>query len=161
MELLGIPDRLEQGKTGALLIKTERKKLETGDYSIVGLENRICCERKSIEDLFGSCIGERRERFETEHVRMRNIRAAGGCAAVVIEEDIAPLLRTPPLWTNINPKTVERTWQSWLVKYGVPWIFCMDRRLAEIRTFRILEKYWQHFGHKEITAETQEESGTW
>ena len=48
-----------------------RKKLDTGDYSIVGYEHTVCCERKSISDLIGTCDQKERQRFKRELVRMQ------------------------------------------------------------------------------------------
>ncbi len=43
--------------------------LTTGDYSLVGLENYVSVERKSLADLLG-CIGQNRERFDREMQRI-------------------------------------------------------------------------------------------
>lgn len=53
-----------------LLIPCREVKLDTGDYSVVGLENLICIERKSLPDLV-ACCGRERERFERCIQRMR------------------------------------------------------------------------------------------
>ena len=46
-----------------LIVETRIDGLESGDYSIAGLEPRISIERKSVGDFFGS-IGSGRQRFE-------------------------------------------------------------------------------------------------
>lgn len=112
--------------------------LATGDYSILGHEDRIAVERKSIEDLY-STLGQHRERFEREHERM----AAMDFAAVVVEASWVRILHEPPERSRLHPKTVFRTAVSWLVKYGVAWIAAEDRRLAEITTFRLLDRWWR------------------
>ena len=43
--------------------------LATGDYSVLGLENIVAVERKSLADLLG-CIGQHRERFDREVQRL-------------------------------------------------------------------------------------------
>ena len=48
--------------------KVERKKLDVGDYSIQGYENRIAIERKSLGDLFGT-LGSGHKRFKAELTR--------------------------------------------------------------------------------------------
>ena len=45
--------------------KVERKKLDVGDYSIKGYEDRIAIERKSLGDLFGT-LGSGHKRFKAE-----------------------------------------------------------------------------------------------
>ena len=49
--------------------------LPTGDYSVLGLENDFCVERKSLGDLYGS-LTSGRERFSRELQRMRAYRFA-------------------------------------------------------------------------------------
>jgi len=47
------------------------KKLNVGDYSIEGFEDRIAIERKSISDLFGT-LGKGHKRFKKEIERALN-----------------------------------------------------------------------------------------
>jgi DNA excision repair protein ERCC-4 len=47
-----------------------RKKLETGDYSVEGLERRVTIERKSIDDWVNTVL-RNRKRFYRELERMR------------------------------------------------------------------------------------------
>ena len=49
---------------------TVRAKLDTGDYSVEGLETRVCVERKSLDDWTGTVI-RARPRFYRELERMR------------------------------------------------------------------------------------------
>lgn len=125
-----------------IYVPTRFCTLQTGDYTIEGMEGEVCCERKSLSDLF-STLGQNRERFQREHERMAEIIARGGLAVVVIESDWQTILLHPPENSRLNPKTVMRTWLSWRRKYGVEWITAGDRRLAEITTFRMLEKEWE------------------
>lgn len=46
-------------------LETIVHKLDEGDYSIQGLENKVFIERKSIQDLYGTLF-QGRERFERE-----------------------------------------------------------------------------------------------
>lgn len=48
-----------------------RQGLKTGDYSLVGHEDEICFERKSVPDLVGTLIGGH-ERFLREMDRMKD-----------------------------------------------------------------------------------------
>jgi len=130
-----------------VVVPTQWAHLQTGDYSIAGCESRVCVERKSLDDLFGTLAGGR-ERFEREHQRM----AAMQRAIVVIEASWFDVLRMPPRRSKLNPKTVFRTAMSWYVRYGVGWAMCEDRRLAEIFTFRFLEKFWKEYGDGEAES---------
>lgn len=47
-----------------------KKKLSTGDYSVVGYEDKITIETKYLDD-FIACMTAERDRFEAELVRMR------------------------------------------------------------------------------------------
>lgn len=135
-----------------LIIPTRWQGLPTGDYSIDGYQDRLCVERKSAADLYGT-LGSGRERFEREHERMAAMVAAGGHACVVIEASAASLLSRPPENSRLNPKTVFRTWLAWSRRYRVPWLMVDGRRLAEITTFRVLEGFWKDQQEKETQVE--------
>lgn len=133
-----------------LIVPTQWVHLKTGDYSIKGLEGMVTVERKSLTDLF-STLGQHRERFEREHQRMTEMRAA----MVVIESSWLAILHWPPERSKLNPKVVFRTAASWMVRYGVPWVTAENRRLAEVFTFRFLEKAWREFhGEEEENGES-------
>jgi len=122
-----------------LIIPTETAFLLTGDYSIIGMEELVCVERKTKEDLY-STLGQNRERFKAEHERMAEMASA----VVIVESTLADALRFPPDRSRLLPKIVFRTALSWWHRYGVPWYFVGGRRLAEVQTFWTLEKFW-HF----------------
>jgi len=131
---------------GHRILEIPRKwaHLQTGDYTIEGMEDLVAVERKSLEDLY-STLGQHRERFEREMQRL----AAMEHAAVVIEADWWRILQRPPTMSRLLPKTVFRTALSWAERYGVHWLAMPDRRLAEITTFRILECFFNHKQKKE------------
>lgn len=112
--------------------------LKTGDYSIVGFENKICVERKSKQDAYGT-IGNGRARFERELKRM----VWFDYAAIVIECSLKNFL-TPPVYSALHPNSAINSLVSWSIRYGVHVFFCHNRRYASALTFRILEKYWRH-----------------
>lgn len=129
------------GGKGQLLIVplATQEALKTGDYSIVGYEEQITIERKGISDWFGS-IGQDRERFEREMVRMSQMEFA----AVVIEGDWNELLLNTAHYSRMSPKACARTIASWASKYGVHFFPTMNRRHAELMTFQLLNQYWRH-----------------
>lgn len=126
-------------KRRPLAIETEWRSLKTGDYSIDGWEKHVTVERKSLEDLY-STLGQHRERFEREHMRMAGLGAGNSC--VVIEASWERILKHPPGRSRLLPKVVFRTFLSWSQKYAVPWFALEDRRFAEVATFRWLECWW-------------------
>ncbi len=127
-----------------LKVLVERKKLDQGDYSIIGLEDHIAIERKSLEDCFNSC-GQGRKRFEREHQRMAEL----DCACVFVEGGHWRTLKDPPARSRLKPKIILNTASSWFVKYGVPWFFIdaptpeLSRRVAMIRVYRLLDQFWR------------------
>lgn len=140
-------------KSRPLSITKRSAFMKTGDYSLevigqdgvaIALDTRIVIERKSVEDLFGS-VGAGRDRFEAEHERMAEIVANGGHAFVVIEGSWERIITNPPPQCRLSPKTVWRTAISWEQKYRVNWKAPGGRRMAEIFTFRALEKFYERW----------------
>ena len=130
--------------------------LATGDYSILGLQNKITIERKSVADFRGSITADR-ERFEREMERAANL----DYAAVVIEGDLTEIM-DPPAGSRFNPTTASRTIQSWSIRYGVHFFPMPGRRVAEVWAFRLLQMYWRHSRHEQESGATEqkEESRT-
>lgn len=115
-----------------------RVALPSGDYSIVGLEDRVAVERKTMADAYGS-VGQGRARFEREFERLSKM----DYAAVVIECDIKTFMKRPP-FTQMRSTSAIHTFVSWAVRYGVhPW-FAGDRAHGGALTRAILRHYWRH-----------------
>jgi DNA excision repair protein ERCC-4 len=112
--------------------------LATGDYSVKGLEEQITIERKSLIDAFGT-FGSGRQRFERALERMAGLKYA----AVVIEADWHQILRNPPPFSQLNPKTVLASAVAWTQRYGVHFWPCPNRAFAERLTYRLLERFWR------------------
>ena len=124
-----------------LVIPTEWAHLKTGDYTVRGIKDSVTVERKSLEDLY-STLGQHRDRFEAEHERLAEFKRA----VVIVEASWTAILKAPPARSKLNPKTVFRTAMSWYVRYGVPWFTADGRRMAEVMTYRFLEKAFREFG---------------
>lgn len=112
--------------------------LKTGDYSIQGFTNQITIERKSLPDAFGS-FGRDRDRFERELTRLAEFLHA----FIVIEADWRTILRRPPKYSKLNPRTVLASVVAWQQRYGVHFWCCPDRAFAERITYRILDRFYQ------------------
>jgi ERCC4-type nuclease len=125
-----------------IIVKTVKKRLKVGDYSILGLEG-ICIERKSKEDLFGSVAnGVKRDNFIE---RLRKMQSTLRFGAVVIECYKQEIFDNPPQHTRLNPKTVYRSTLSWAIQFPlVHFFWCKDRDEAEAVTYRLLEKFYDH-----------------
>lgn len=131
-----------------------------GDYSLAGFEGRVGIERKSMKDFQGTLLGwrhevetggsgswtvdvDRRARFKRELKTLAGFE----CKAVVVEATMGECVFSAPEWGKRtaaeNSKYIHSTYLAWIVEFpGVPWIFCNDRRHAEVVTFRLLESYW-------------------
>ncbi len=140
-----------------LIVPTEFCRLETGDYTLHGFEDVVAVERKSLADIY-STLGQHRDRFEEEHARMAEMKRA----IVIIEATWFDIVKWPPEYSRLKPKTVLRTSISWFLRYGVPWMVAEDRRFAEVYTFRFLEKCFREFPEFRIKdsadAETEVEN---
>ena len=129
----------ESGQTLPLVVQTVHRGLRTGDYSIEGLEDQVCVERKSMQDLYMSVTAER-ERFEREFERMSAMR----WSAVIVESDLYAIAYSPPDRTRVPPQTVLHTIISWSIRYpNVHWFPCPSRDFAEQWCFQVLNSYWK------------------
>lgn len=113
--------------------------LKTGDYSLRGYESRLTIERKSISDFLGS-ISAGRDRFEREFERMAELEFA----AVVIEAELSEVLEHARTKTKMKTDSILGTLDSWRIRYGVHWVFCIGRRHAEINTLTMLYQFWRN-----------------
>ena len=68
-DVTAIIDTREQNPLVLSPLQTTSGTLATGDYSIVGLENIVAIERKSLPDLI-ACVGRERSRFDREVQRL-------------------------------------------------------------------------------------------
>jgi hypothetical protein len=126
-----------------------------GDYSIVGMEDLIGVERKSMSDCWSTVLGwetsyekekelcGRRERFKKELENLSKLDAA----MVVVEASLEACIVNMPAHgvktVEENRKIFVRSVLSMMIDYHVPWLFCDSRRLAEAMTFRFLERFWR------------------
>lgn len=67
--LVAIIDTREQQPLDLSPLRMEPGTLDTGDYSVRGLEHVVRIERKSLDDLV-ACVGRERERFDREVQRL-------------------------------------------------------------------------------------------
>jgi hypothetical protein len=67
-------DTREQEPLAFERLASVRGTLQTGDYSVAGLQDLFSIERKTVSDLVGCCMGENRDRFERELHRLRGYR---------------------------------------------------------------------------------------
>lgn len=146
-----------------LIVETVRRcigrhPVSYGDYSLESADGQLSLvhycnvERKSREDCQSTILGfgdGHRERFEQELEVLSKVDAA----LVVVECSFEQLLSTAPSFgrktASQNAKTLCRSVLAFQQDYKVPWLFAGSRRLAEIATFRFLERFWKHRQRKD------------
>jgi len=123
-DLVAIIDTREQAPLDLSPFSTVTDGLDTGDYSIRGLEHVVAVERKSLADLV-ACCGRERDRFERELLRL----LAYPVRALVVEASWADVERGD--WIGkVTPKVVLSSVLSW-VSQGIPIVLASDRAGAE------------------------------
>jgi hypothetical protein len=109
---------------------------------MVGFEGECHIERKSKEDARGTILGwgERRERFEATLEFLSQVWRA----AVIVECSFGELIESAEARgkksVTENKRILHRQTMAWMTDFTVPWIFCDNRRLAEISAFRIMQR---------------------
>lgn len=132
-------DTREQLPFDLLGFATMRKTLGAGDYSIVGLEDKLSVERKSYSDAWSS-MSAGRARFERCVKRLAELDRA----AIVIECSVKELAVQPSRIERVSPASVVGGLISWSCQYRLPVFFADDRAHAERITVRYLAAYWKH-----------------
>ncbi len=116
-------------------LHTETASLDTGDYSLAGLTDRVAVERKSLPDLV-ACLGRERERFEREMQRA----AALDAFAVVVESSWAELA-SGEYRSQLNPHSACQSVLAFTARYRIPFLFAGSRAGAEYVTWGFLRQY--------------------
>ena len=144
-----------------VIVPTLTAALHSGDYSILGFEDRIAIERKSLTDLYGSCT-RGRDRFEREIQRLEELEEEALCldlncgcqgfhssfAAVVIEatwHEVENPMLLDPAWENqTRPESILGTITAWSIRYPrVHWWCCGERRDCEKQIYRTFKAFWK------------------
>jgi len=144
-DVLLIVDQREQTPLPFTKLKTIPGTLATGDYSIAGLEHLFSVERKTINDLVNSCIGEDRARFERELHRLRGFRFKR-LLIVGTEDDI----RQGDYHSSANPKAVLGTIAAFEIRYEVPVVFSPTPADAG----RLIERWAIYFSREVVLNAT-------
>ena len=129
-----IVDSREQLPYSLQPLQSVQGTLQSGDYSVRGLEHDLAVERKSVDDL-AHCIGQDRDRFVRELERLQGIRHA----CIVVEGDWRHLTEGH-YRSRLNPKSAANSITSWISKFGIPIVFVGDREAGEsfVRNFLYL-----------------------
>ncbi len=123
-----------------------RRALPAGDYSVVGLEEWVAVERKSVNDLVTSLTRER-ARFLREMERF----GAYDAACVVVEAELADVA-AHRYRSRATPRSIVGSVITIGLRYRVPTYFCGSRSLAAAFTERYLVRYAQERAAVQVRA---------
>jgi DNA excision repair protein ERCC-4 len=130
-QVVAIVDTREQLPLDLAPLRTEAGTLATGDYSVIGLEQVVAIERKSLSDALG-CIGQDRERFDREVMRL----LAYPVRALVVESTWAEL-EAGGWRSRVTPAAAIGSLLGWIAM-GLPIIMAADHARAGRYVSRLL-----------------------
>lgn len=119
--------------------------LSSGDYSIVGLEDRFSIERKSLDDL-ASSLTHGRDRFTRELERLRSFEVKCIVAECTLEDVAKHRYKSKAL-----PESLLQSLAAFHVRYGVPVIWCGSPAGAAYQV-RALARWYIEDAQKRLQA---------
>jgi len=126
-----------KGVTHKIEVPTMVRGLKTGDYSIDGYEDKICVERKSVQDLIGT-ITRGRDRFQNELERMQ----AMDFSAVIVEGTWEKTLKQCFSTTRMNPVSLDSSMTAFMMRFPrTHWMFRPGRFAAMKTAYKIFDIY--------------------
>lgn len=129
--VLVVIDTREQTPLDVSPLRSVVGTLTTGDYSIVGLENVVALERKSLDDLI-ACVGVERERFDREVVRL----LAYPTRALIVEATWSDI-EAGGWRSKVKPQAALGSLLGWIAA-GLPVVMAGDHERAGKFAARIL-----------------------
>ena len=109
------------------------RKLDTGDYTLVGLEDKICIERKGCVEEVAINFGKKKKQFLAEIERMQEFPHR----FILLEFTLEDLLKFPQdtripnkSSVKITGKYILRTLMEFQVNDDVHVVFCGDKHNA-------------------------------
>ena len=122
-------------------------KLDTGDYSVAGLEEVLCIERKKSVSEIANNIVEKRYKDLTKRMSKYKYKF------LMLEFDLDDVYRYPripdvpkKLWEKIkvSPKFIIKCLIELQVYYNIQVVFCGDHENAERLALSIMKKVYQN-----------------
>jgi len=117
----------------------EVRKLDAGDYSIVGYEDKFAIERKSMADLVGT-LTKGHERFKRELERAMSL----DFFAIVVEESYTSLITNQwsgSVFTKMRGSQIAAIVNTLRVKYKLQIIFTNSRVEAKSQIKGMMSSY--------------------
>ena len=121
------------------------RKLDTGDYSVEGLEDKVCIERKASVVELANNVGVSRRRFDAEIERMKEFPHR----FLVLEFSLTDLMDFPEgsdvpdreiKKLRITNKYMLRYLMELQINHGVNVIFCDSKKNAKWTVLSILKR---------------------
>lgn len=116
-------------------VTVEVATLQTGDYSLAGLTDRIALERKSLDDLTGTLTAGR-DRFQRECERGRGLDYFGLTIEASMED-----VRQHRYPSRMTPQSLLQTLAAYSIRYGLHVHWCGCRAGGEYMVYSLLQKY--------------------
>ena len=120
-----IVDTREQRPFNVSPMREERMKLDSGDYSIKGLEKLVSVERKELNDLVG-CFTTGRDRFKAELEKLRLIPKR-----LVVVERTWGQLAEGDFTSRVHPNSAMGSVASWSGFFEIGFFFAGSRKRAQ------------------------------
>jgi DNA excision repair protein ERCC-4 len=136
-------DTREQEPLAFERLTSVRGTLQTGDYSVAGLEDLFSIERKTVSDLVGCCMGENRDRFGRELHRLRGYRFK---RLLVVGSEAE--IMAGQYHSNIKPQAVLATVCAFEMRYDLPVVFVPTAQAGA----RLVERWAFYFARETVTA---------
>ena len=129
-------------------IGTEIRKLDTGDYSIEGLEDVLAIERKRSTGEIAMNIGIDKERFIAELERMSKFKYKYLLLEFTMEDvNNFPKKSGIAVWRwkglRITSKYMAKCLSSYKEKYGIEVIYCTSQEEANDRAIQIIQMVYE------------------
>ena len=121
------------------------KKLDTGDYSLIGMEDKICIERKASTSELANNLGKDKFRFLNEIKRMK----AFPHKFIILEFSMADLMKFPEdsgipqenlKSIKITNKYMLKMLMEFQIYENIHVLFCGNRKNAKLTTTSILKR---------------------
>jgi ERCC4-type nuclease len=121
------------------------QKLDTGDYSIVGLEDKLCIERKASVVEFANNIGHDQARFMREIERMEKIPHR----YMVFEFSLSDLMNFPEGsgipesdWgkLKVTNRFMLKMIMEFQMKHGIHVMFCDSKKNAKWAVLSLIKR---------------------
>lgn len=118
-------------------VVTIRRKLDAGDYSIEGYEDKICVERKNSIDELCTAIGKGRINFEEEMERAKKFDAF----FLIVEGSPIDFLFGNYERSHLNPHSARASICDWVFQYNIRPIFVSSPMEASMWVVELFKKY--------------------